>query len=249
MVAAELQAKGKSVLPKALDVKRIMGEGSFGQVFEVSGEQHGKATEPGTERGRALLRSSLFHGGQAGQAAHPLLSQGSVAGPLGPPQRVVVKRVKTRVEVRRASRERARQQHGGPTQPNPTHGKGKGSRGGGLDRRERAGGWAGEGEEEGRAAPAAGLPTLHALPAAQGAAEMGQMEHLLNVYASRVARGHCADFVGYCEVAEHEATPKLTPGLWLVRVHCAPLMLKMPTAAAVTAARGALPRWLAPFER
>ncbi|KXZ43807.1 hypothetical protein GPECTOR_80g167 [Gonium pectorale] len=45
---------------------------------------------------------------------------------------------------------------------------------------------------------------------------MSQMEHLLNVYASRVARGHCADFLGYCEVADSEATGRLTPGLWLV---------------------------------
>ena len=43
------------------------------------------------------------------------------------------------------------------------------------------------------------------------------MEHLLNVYASRVARGHCADFLGYCEVADSEANVRLTAGLWLVR--------------------------------
>ncbi len=42
------------------------------------------------------------------------------------------------------------------------------------------------------------------------------MEHLLNVYASRVARGHCADFLGYCEVDDSEANPRLTAGLWLV---------------------------------
>lgn len=50
----------------------------------------------------------------------------------------------------------------------------------------------------------------------QGAEEIGQMEHLLNVYASRVARGHCADFLGYCEVSEEQATARLTAGLWLV---------------------------------
>ncbi|KAG2422260.1 hypothetical protein HXX76_016174 [Chlamydomonas incerta] len=50
----------------------------------------------------------------------------------------------------------------------------------------------------------------------EGAEEMSQMEHLLNVYASRVARGHCADFLGYCEVAESEANVRLTAGLWLV---------------------------------
>ncbi|PNW72528.1 hypothetical protein CHLRE_16g688526v5 [Chlamydomonas reinhardtii] len=100
-----LSAKGKPILPKQLVVQRIMGEGSFGQVFE-------------------------------GQLNTP---QGS--------QRVVLKRVKTRVE---------------------------------------------------------------------GAEEMSQMEHLLNVYASRVARGHCADFLGYCEVADSEANVRLTAGLWLV---------------------------------
>jgi hypothetical protein len=52
---------------------------------------------------------------------------------------------------------------------------------------------------------------------AQGAEEMAQMEHLLNVYASRVARGHVADFLGYCEVAADEASARLTQGLWLVR--------------------------------
>ena len=42
------------------------------------------------------------------------------------------------------------------------------------------------------------------------------MEHLLNVYASRVAKGSIADFVGYVEVAEDEATTRLTQGVWLV---------------------------------
>lgn len=50
----------------------------------------------------------------------------------------------------------------------------------------------------------------------QGAEEMAQMEHLLNVYASRVAKGSIADFVGYVEVAEDEATTRLTQGVWLV---------------------------------
>ncbi|KAG2490289.1 hypothetical protein HYH03_011241 [Edaphochlamys debaryana] len=92
-------------MPKSLLVQRIMGEGSFGQVFE-----------------------------------------GTLTTPAGS-QRVVMKRVKARVE---------------------------------------------------------------------GSTEMAQMEHLLNVYASRVARGHCADFVGYCEVADSEASVRLTAGLWLV---------------------------------
>ncbi len=42
------------------------------------------------------------------------------------------------------------------------------------------------------------------------------MEHLLNVYATRSARGAIADFVGYLEVRESEATMRLTQGLWLV---------------------------------
>ena len=42
------------------------------------------------------------------------------------------------------------------------------------------------------------------------------MEHLLNVYASKAAKGSIADFVGYVEVDDEEATAKLTQGLWLV---------------------------------
>ena len=54
----------------------------------------------------------------------------------------------------------------------------------------------------------------------QGAEEMAQMEHLLNVYASRAAKGSIADFVGYVEVDEDEATTKLTQGIWLVSPIC-----------------------------
>ena len=54
----------------------------------------------------------------------------------------------------------------------------------------------------------------------QGAEEMAQMEHLLNVYASRAAKGSIADFVGYVEVDEDEATTKLTQGIWLVSPVC-----------------------------
>lgn len=50
----------------------------------------------------------------------------------------------------------------------------------------------------------------------QGAEEMGHMEHLLNVYASKAAKGSIADFVGYIEVDDEHATTKLTQGLWLV---------------------------------
>ncbi len=31
-----------------------------------------------------------------------------------------------------------------------------------------------------------------------------------------MAKGHCADFIGYCTVADKEATSSLTPGLWLM---------------------------------
>ena len=52
---------------------------------------------------------------------------------------------------------------------------------------------------------------------------MGQMEHLLNVYASRAAPGKVADFIGYIDVASAQATRQLTEGTWLVSfVHQAP---------------------------
>ncbi|KAL6749507.1 kinase-like domain-containing protein [Haematococcus lacustris] len=50
----------------------------------------------------------------------------------------------------------------------------------------------------------------------EGALAMGQMELLLNAYAGKVAKAHCAEFLGYCEVAAEEATSRLTSGLWLV---------------------------------
>ena len=45
------------------------------------------------------------------------------------------------------------------------------------------------------------------------------MEHLLNVYAARHARGAVADFLGYCEVEYGQASGKLSEGVWLVRDH------------------------------
>lgn len=104
-VVCSLTAKGRAFKAKDVTVQRIMGEGSFGQVFE-----------------------------------------GVLQTPRGP-QRVVLKRVKARV---------------------------------------------------------------------QGAQEMGEMEHLLNVYAARAARNHCALFKGYCEVSRQEANTRLTEGLWLI---------------------------------
>jgi hypothetical protein len=47
---------------------------------------------------------------------------------------------------------------------------------------------------------------------------MGQMELLLNVYAAQRARGAIADFMGHCTVPPEQATNRLTPGLWLVRL-------------------------------
>ena len=52
----------------------------------------------------------------------------------------------------------------------------------------------------------------------QGAEEMGHMEHLLNVYASRSAKDSIATFVGYSQVKSDQATRSLTEGLWLVRL-------------------------------
>jgi serine/threonine protein kinase len=58
-----------------------------------------------------------------------------------------------------------------------------------------------------------------------GAQEMAEMEHILNVYTSKTARGYVADFIGYCEVGQDDYTTninnnnnnrKLTPGLWLI---------------------------------
>jgi hypothetical protein len=45
---------------------------------------------------------------------------------------------------------------------------------------------------------------------------MAQMEHLMNVYATKAAKGSIAEFLGYCEVSPREANSRLTEGLWLV---------------------------------
>ena len=45
---------------------------------------------------------------------------------------------------------------------------------------------------------------------------MGQMEHLLNVYASKSAKNSIANFLGYVQVMPSEASRTLTEGLWLV---------------------------------
>jgi len=50
----------------------------------------------------------------------------------------------------------------------------------------------------------------------QGAKEMAEMEHLLNVYASTACRKSVAPFLGYLTVDPSEVRGKLTKGLWLV---------------------------------
>lgn len=59
----------------------------------------------------------------------------------------------------------------------------------------------------------------------QGAAEMAQMEHIINVYASKAAKGSIAEFLGYCEVSAREANYRLTEGLWLVSQNGTPVDL------------------------
>ena len=54
---------------------------------------------------------------------------------------------------------------------------------------------------------------------------MCEMEHVLNVYASKVCRDSVADFIGYCGVSREEAHKNLTPGTWLARhVSCFSIM-------------------------
>ena len=50
----------------------------------------------------------------------------------------------------------------------------------------------------------------------EDAEEIGRCEHLLNVYVDRQARGACASFKGFFEVAPGEARGKITAGKWLV---------------------------------
>ena len=54
----------------------------------------------------------------------------------------------------------------------------------------------------------------------QGAVEMSENEHLLNVYVSKNAADSCADFLGYSHVSlapGEKLDRKLTQGKWLVR--------------------------------
>ncbi|KAK9838686.1 hypothetical protein WJX74_001413 [Apatococcus lobatus] len=53
-------------------------------------------------------------------------------------------------------------------------------------------------------------------PRVEAAEVMGQMEHLLNVYAAKAAPQAVAHFLGYIEVTPTQATKSLTEGLWLM---------------------------------
>lgn len=55
----------------------------------------------------------------------------------------------------------------------------------------------------------------------QGAEEMGEAEHKLNVYVQKNAPGSCAEFFGYTmvEKSDRVADKRITPGKWLVRLH------------------------------
>lgn len=53
----------------------------------------------------------------------------------------------------------------------------------------------------------------------QGAQEMSENEHLLNVHVSKNAYNSCADFLGYTLVKSSAdvSDRRITPGKWLVR--------------------------------
>ena len=54
----------------------------------------------------------------------------------------------------------------------------------------------------------------------QGAEQMSENEHLLNVYVSKNAADSCADFMGFTMVDSPAdvSDRRITPGKWLVRV-------------------------------
>lgn len=57
----------------------------------------------------------------------------------------------------------------------------------------------------------------------QEAKEMGENEHLLNVYVQKNAPGSCAEFYGYTVVnrSDRVSDKRITPGKWLVCLHSA----------------------------
>lgn len=48
---------------------------------------------------------------------------------------------------------------------------------------------------------------------------MGKLEHVLNVHVARCAKGSCAEFMGFADVAGTDTVvdKRVTTGTWLVR--------------------------------
>lgn len=120
-------------------------------------------------------------------------------------QRVIMKRVKDRVQVRPGARTTASM--------SAMKGLGGNWGGTGMCRAAMMGGYRWPAVNA-RCTGRPGSPTPAAAPP-QGASEMHEMEHLITVYASRTARNSVADFLGFCE--NDETRNRLTRGLWLVR--------------------------------
>lgn len=158
VVLASLTNKGKQFSADSIAVNKIMGEGSYGQVFEVSTMSASRSISP------------------VAHCSPLVVTQGALSCDSGT-ERVVLKRVKKRVQVWITDKLKI---------------------------------------------SVSGM-VIHAVNllfvTLQGAEQMGQMEHLLNVYANKAAKGSIADFVGYIEVAEEQATTKLTQGVWLVSLY------------------------------
>jgi hypothetical protein len=126
--AQALQARGRSFPAEHIAVRRVLGEGSYGQVFEVRGRR-GRNPEALAGQGRRTARTSQAAGGQTRTHARPppvpaRTARGARRAPaprpharLTPPphacaphaqglldvgsgnERVVLKRVKARVHV------------------------------------------------------------------------------------------------------------------------------------------------------
>lgn len=211
---AELRtAKGTRYMPESLIVKQNIGEGSFGVVHEVRGTPELGMLACCPQSAAFLKPTSACPGSQGaeGRTAYPLpwqASQGPAVERCHPPQRLLQRsRPAGRAEPpqgRAAHHHEARQ----GSRAGAARGL-RGSAGGPAAFAQRA-----PGPAAARAYPAAAArPACR--PAPQGAAQIHEMEHLLNVYASQAASKSVADFLGYCEVDETRG--KLTRGLWLVR--------------------------------
>jgi len=53
-------------------------------------------------------------------------------------------------------------------------------------------------------------------PRVEGAQQMVEMEHMLNIHVSANAKGACANFLGYMNVSPKEASGRISQGLWLM---------------------------------